>query len=207
MSIFRHFDSASVNKGLIGEVPQTMWLFDYPLLERTYYQLAVNFDVFGNVSHQAQTRLYFDLIRNGAEQNFLRLMPANSRDDFLDDWYQNGGKVKLWLDYESIDDDKPTGLKLNEKDPKRDFANQLLARYGDLNASPDPINRCVGAYCSRPGLDPALQRCRAGPEPPDVTPGGGAQGHRPIAGSDHAAHRNPQRPSRGLQPAAQPCPQ
>jgi len=157
LSIFRHFDSASVNKGLIGEVPQTMWLFDYPLLERTYYQLVVNFDVFGNVSHQAQTRLYFDLIRNGAEQNFLRLMPANSRDDFLDDWYQNGGKVKLWMDYESIDGDKPTGLKLNEKDPKRDFVNQLLARYGDLNASPDPINRCVGAYCSRPGLEPVLR--------------------------------------------------
>lgn len=157
LTIFRHFDSASVTKGLIGEVPQTMWLFDYPLLERTYYQLAVNFDVFGNVSHQAQTRLYFDLIRNGAEQNFLRLMPADSRDDFLDDWYQNSGKLKLWLDYEAIDDDKPTGLHLNEKDPKRDFANQLLTRYGDLNASPDPINRCSGAYCSRDGIDPALQ--------------------------------------------------
>ena len=157
LSIFRHFDSSSVNKGLIGEVPQTMWLFDYPLLERTYYQLAVNFDVFGNVSHQAQTRLYFDLIRNGAEQNFLRLMPANSRDDFLDDWYQNSGKLKLWLDYEAIDDDKPTGLHLDAKDPKRDFANQLLARYGDLDASPDPINRCTGAFCSRDGIDPALQ--------------------------------------------------
>ncbi|PRA33025.1 fatty acid cis/trans isomerase [Pseudomonas poae] len=157
LSIFRHFDSASVTKGLIGEVPQTMWLFDYPLLERTYYQLAVNFDVFGNVSHQAQTRLYFDLIRNGAEQNFLRLMPADTREDFLDDWYQNSGKLKLWLDYEAIDDDKPSGLHLDEKDPKRDFANQLLARYGDLNASPDPINRCSGAYCSRDGIDPALQ--------------------------------------------------
>ncbi|KRA16661.1 fatty acid cis/trans isomerase [Pseudomonas sp. Root569] len=157
LSIFRHFDSASVTKGLIGEVPQTMWLFDYPLLERTYYQLAVNFDVFGNVSHQAQTRLYFDLIRNGAEQNFLRLMPADSREDFLDDWYQNSGKLKLWLDYEAIDDDKPTGLHLDEKDPKRDFANQLLARYGALNASPDPINRCTGAYCSRSAIDPGLQ--------------------------------------------------
>ncbi|WP_449102425.1 fatty acid cis/trans isomerase [Pseudomonas extremaustralis] len=157
LSIFRHFDSASVNKGLIGEIPQTLWLFDYPLLERTYYQLVVNFDVFGNVSHQAQTRLYFDLIRNGAELNFLRLMPANSRDDFLDDWYQNGGKVKLWMDYESIDDDKPTALILDKNDPKRDFVKQLLNRYGDLNASPDPINRCVGAYCSRPGIAPALR--------------------------------------------------
>ncbi|WDH33081.1 fatty acid cis/trans isomerase [Pseudomonas chlororaphis] len=157
LSIFRHFDSASVTKGLIGEVPQTIWLFDYPLLERTYYQLAVNFDVFGNVSHQAQTRLYFDLIRNGAEQNFLRLMPAGTREDFLDDWYQNSGKFKMWLDYESIDDDKASALVLDEKDPKRDFANQLLNRYGDLNARPDPINRCDGAYCSRPNIDPALQ--------------------------------------------------
>ncbi|WP_419795024.1 fatty acid cis/trans isomerase [Pseudomonas palleroniana] len=157
LTIFRHFDSASVTKGLIGEVPQTMWLFDYPLLERTYYQLAVNFDVFGNVSHQAQTRLYFDLIRNGAEQNFLRLMPADSRDGFLDDWYQNSGKLKMWLDYEAIDDDKPSGLHLNAQDPKRDFANQLLARYGDLNVSPDPINRCTGAFCSRDGIEPALQ--------------------------------------------------
>ncbi|MFL1390925.1 fatty acid cis/trans isomerase [Pseudomonas tritici] len=157
LSIFRHFDSASVTKGLIGDVPQTMWLFDYPLLERTYYQLAVNFDVFGNVSHQAQTRLYFDLIRNGAEQNFLRLMPADTREDFLDDWYQNSGKIKLWMDYEAIDDDKPTGLHLNENDPKRDFANQLLTRYASLNASPDPFNRCASAYCSRSGIDPALQ--------------------------------------------------
>ncbi|MCU1752088.1 fatty acid cis/trans isomerase [Pseudomonas sp. 6D_7.1_Bac1] len=157
LSIFRHFDSASVSKGLIGEVPQTMWLFDFPLLERTYYQLAVNFDVFGNVSHQAQTRLYFDLIRNGAEQNFLRLMPADSRNGYLDDWYQSSGKFKMWLDYESIDNDKPTALNLDDKDPKRDFAQQLLARYGDLNATPDPINRCDGAYCSRPNIDPALQ--------------------------------------------------
>ncbi|MCP1444994.1 hypothetical protein J3D54_004126 [Pseudomonas sp. GGS8] len=157
LSIFRHFDSASVTKGLIGDVPQTMWLFDFPLLERTYYQLAVNFDVFGNVSHQAQTRLYFDLIRNGAEQNFLRLMPANSRDGYLDDWYQNSGKFKMWLDYEDIDNDKPTALTLDESDPKRDFAMQLLSRYGELNARPDPINRCDGAYCSRPNIDPALQ--------------------------------------------------
>jgi hypothetical protein len=84
-------------------------------------------------------------------------MPADSREDYLDDWYQNGGQFKMWLDYEAIDDDKPTALKLDEKDPKYDFAMQLLARYGDLNARPDPINRCDGAYCSRPNIDLALQ--------------------------------------------------
>ncbi|MDV7211762.1 fatty acid cis/trans isomerase [Azotobacter beijerinckii] len=72
LTIFRQHDSASVRKGLVGAAPQTLWWLDFPLFERTYYQLVVNFDVFGNVSHQLQTRLYFDLIRNGAEQNFLR---------------------------------------------------------------------------------------------------------------------------------------
>lgn len=152
LTIFRHFDSASVNKGLIGDVPTTMWLFDYPLLERTYYQLAVNFDVYGNVAHQAQTRLYFDLIRNGAEINFLRLMPADKRGKLLDSWYQNSGKVKMWLDYQKIDTSTPSGMQLNEHDPKRDFGLKLIQRAGTLNASPDPINRCTGAYCSRTGI-------------------------------------------------------
>jgi hypothetical protein len=156
LTIFRHFDSASVNKGLIGDLPKTLWLFDYPLLERTYYQLAVNFDVYGNVSHQVQTRLYFDLIRNGAEVNFLRLMPADRRDEMLGDWYQNGGKVKMWLDYQDIDNDTPSGLELDKKDPKRDFERTLVERAGTLNVAPDPINRCSGAYCSRKGVAPVF---------------------------------------------------
>jgi len=157
LSIFRQHDSASVRKGLIGEMPQTLWWMDYPLLERTYYQLVVNFDVFGNVSHQAQTRLYFDLIRNGAEVNFLRLMPAQSRKAYLSDWYQNSGKLKLWLDYARIDSHTPTALSLEAKDPKRDFLQRLLERYGSLNARPDPINRCAGAHCHRSGIDAELQ--------------------------------------------------
>ncbi|MEK1907722.1 MAG: fatty acid cis/trans isomerase, partial [Pseudomonas sp.] len=157
LSVFRHHDSAMVRKGLIGEVPQTIWVLDYPLLERTYYQLVVNFDVFGNVAHQAQTRLYFDLIRNGAELNFLRLMPADSRQGYLDDWYQNSGKLKMWMSYNDADLDTPTGLQLLSRDPKREFAEALLERYAGLNARPDPINRCRGAQCYRNGLGEQLR--------------------------------------------------
>ncbi|MNZ87267.1 Fatty acid cis/trans isomerase (CTI) [compost metagenome] len=118
----------------------------------------VNFDVFGNVSHQAQTRLYFDLIRNGAEQNFLRLMPANQRQAILGDWYQDGGKLKLWLDYDGIDSDTPSGLRLPADDPKTAFAARLLERYGTLNARPDPFNRCHQWRCYRPTASPAVQQ-------------------------------------------------
>lgn len=157
LSIFRQYDSASVRKGLIGGVPQTLWWMDYPLLERTYYQLVVNFDVYGNVSHQAQTRLYFDLIRNGAEQNFLRLMPVAARKHLLDDWYQNSGRLKMWLDYQNLDNDAPTGLDLPEKGAKNAFAVQLLSRYASLDARPDPINLCQDGGCYRRNVPRPLQ--------------------------------------------------
>ncbi|KAB0550014.1 fatty acid cis/trans isomerase [Pseudomonas argentinensis] len=158
LSIFRQFDSASVRKGLVGEIPQTLWWMDYPLLERTYYQLVVNFDVFGNVSHQAQTRLYFDLIRNGAEQNFLRLMPADTRKAIFGDWYQYSGRLKAWMDYYPVDRKTPSGLLLSEDNPKRQFAEQLLQRFATLNARPDPLNRCVGEHCYRDGLPADLRQ-------------------------------------------------
>lgn len=157
LSIFRQHDSASVRKGLIGEIPQTLWWLDFPLLERTYYALVVNFDVFGNVSHQFQTRLYFDLIRNGAEQNFLRLLPPESRQSILDSWYQNSGQLKLWLAYTQIDAHTPSGLGLPRLDPVRSFGRQLLERNRAINASPDPFNRCRTAHCHRTGVPQELQ--------------------------------------------------
>ncbi len=47
LTVFRHFDSASVVKGLVGPEPQTAWLIDYPILERIHYLLVAGFDVFG----------------------------------------------------------------------------------------------------------------------------------------------------------------
>ncbi len=158
LTIFRHFDSAEVNKGLTGAVPETIWLLDFTLFERTYYQLVVNFDVFGTVSHQAQTRLFFDLIRNGAEENLLRLLPPASRQPLLDSWYQGAsGEFKLWADYQPIDSQTPTALQLPAKQAWQEFAKQLLQRTAALNLTPDPINRCTGTACFRPGIAPELQ--------------------------------------------------
>lgn len=154
LSVFRQHDSASVRKGLVGEIPQTLWLLDFPLLERIYYLLVVNFDVFGNVLHQALTRLHFDLLRNGAEQNFLRLLPPNQRQALLDDWYQSGGQLLLWLDYPPVDRHTPSALHLSGTDAKSDFARTLLAQTPQINATPDPINRCQGGRCYRPDLSP-----------------------------------------------------
>lgn len=141
LSVFRHHDSASLIRGWLGQQPLTVWWLDFPLFERSYYNLVVNFDVFGSVAHQAQTRLYFDLIRNGAEQNFLRLLPAGKRQAVLDDWYAGSGKLKMWLSYHAIDDERPSAVEFTQTDVQRELLTRLLARFTAVNATPDPLNR------------------------------------------------------------------
>lgn len=63
LTVFRHYDSATVVNGLVGDSSVTGWLLDYPLLERIHYLLVAGFDVFGNVGHQLSTRLFMDFLR------------------------------------------------------------------------------------------------------------------------------------------------
>jgi hypothetical protein len=49
LTVYRHFDSASVHRGVLGDLPRTAWVIDYPQFERIYYALVAGFDVFGNV--------------------------------------------------------------------------------------------------------------------------------------------------------------
>jgi len=150
LTIARHYDSASVARGLFGDIPQTLWLMDYPLLERTYYILVVNYNVFGNVAHQLLTRLYFDLIRNSSEHNFLRLIPDGQRTDILHDWYQHSGKLKFGIFYEKIDDVSPSAESFTTDDPKQELVSRILQRFESVNAmADDPINRCQGKQCAR----------------------------------------------------------
>lgn len=79
LTVFRHFDSATVTKGLVGQAPQTAWVIDYSLLERIHYLLVAGFDVYGNISHQLNSRLYMDFLRIEGEFHFLALLPPENR--------------------------------------------------------------------------------------------------------------------------------
>ncbi|TMP77078.1 9-hexadecenoic acid cis-trans isomerase, partial [Pseudoalteromonas phenolica] len=81
LTIFRHFDSATVVKGFIGQPPKTAWVLDYALFERIHYLLVAGFDVYGNIGHQLITRLYMDFLRLEGEQNFLNLLPLSHRQE------------------------------------------------------------------------------------------------------------------------------
>lgn len=169
LTIFRHHDSASVRRGLHGQVPRTIWVMDYPLFERTYYELVVNFNVFGSVSHQAQTRLYFDLIRNGSEDNFLRFVPAESRQPIYDHWYQGLAKIKDAITYTGLDTETPTMLDYSSVDNLGDeraimrrFTELLSQRASRVMGPPDTLNRCMSDDdCDRSDLSPSQRRAEA----------------------------------------------
>lgn len=150
LTVVRHQDSASVTRGLQGDVPATMWWMDYPIFEHTYYSLVANFNVFDTVSHQAQTRLFFDLVRFGAEANFLRLLPPGARDDLLAEWYQSSGRLKVRLYYPPTDQTTPTGIAYHDADVRAEFAGLLMGKLSAVN-TPDPINQCGNRLaCFRP---------------------------------------------------------
>lgn len=149
LTVFRHHDSASVIKGWQGDTPSTMWVMDYPLLERTYYALVANFNVYGSVSHQAKTRLYFDLIRNGAEANLLRFLPAEQRNPLLHRWYDNSARIKLFTSYADVDEKTPSQITVNPSRPLADLSQQVLAALTPVAGPNDILNRCRQTGCSR----------------------------------------------------------
>ncbi len=89
LTIFRHFDSATVVKGMVGTNPKTTWVLGYPLFERIHYLLVAGFDVYGNVGHQLATRTYMDFLRMESEFAFLALLPAQVRKTERQFWYRD----------------------------------------------------------------------------------------------------------------------
>lgn len=98
LTVLRHDDNAKVVKGAFGDLSKTAFVLDYSLFERLVYNLVVNFDVYGNVGHQTLTRLYMDLIRMEAENNFLDFLPPSQRIKLKNDWYR-GAFTKAQLQF------------------------------------------------------------------------------------------------------------
>jgi hypothetical protein len=88
LTVFRHLDNAKVVKGAKGDLSKTIFVLDYSVFERLVYNLVINFDVFDNVTHQTLTRLYMDLLRMDAEDNFLQFLPSAERLKLKESWYK-----------------------------------------------------------------------------------------------------------------------
>jgi hypothetical protein len=156
LTVFRNFDNAMVTKSLVGPVPKTIWVMDYPMLERTYYLLVVNYDVFGSLATQVETRFYFDLIRSGGENSFLSYMPPGARTAMRDSWYRGSdAQLKVTKTYEIVNEDLPVQIPYRTSDPKEEFVALVSGRLESLVGPPDVLNRCSKPPCALPGAGPA----------------------------------------------------
>ncbi|WP_233071788.1 fatty acid cis/trans isomerase [Motilimonas eburnea] len=132
LTVFRHFDNASVVKGLVGHPPKTAWLIDYPILERIHYLLVAGFDIYGNVGHQLNTRLYMDFLRLESEFNFLALLPPEARKNERDFWYRNAGRdIRNYLNSEQSQFKAPSAIVYQSQDPKLELYDLLHQRLGE----------------------------------------------------------------------------
>ncbi|MBE9564765.1 MAG: fatty acid cis/trans isomerase [Proteobacteria bacterium] len=157
LTIFRHMDSASVNFGFIGDYPETAWVIDFSTLERIHYLLVAGFDVYGNLGHQLNTRLYMDFLRTEGEDYFLQFLPADKRQAIRDDWYQgirhsnkeDQGEIS-WLNQEIV-------FGYQTSNPQLELYQQFEQHLGALAGDGDYINRCTTEKC-KPKANKNIQR-------------------------------------------------
>jgi len=136
LTVFRHSDSASVVKGFVGRQPKTAWVIDYSLLERIHYLLVAGFDVFGNVAHQLESRLYMDFLRMEGEQNFLFFLPPEQRIVLRDFWYRDAtSEARRFVMTDSVAFDRTSDIEYKTADPKREFLDMLRERIPGAAAS------------------------------------------------------------------------
>ena len=181
LTVIRHFDTAVVTEGAVGDLPKTLLVLDYSLFERLIYNLVVNYDVFGNVGHQSLTRLYMDLIRMEAEELFLAFLPPAERTSLRNSWYVGGvlTEVKLRYVFPLIDNSTPTAVAFrNPGHAKAEFVEELLNDHlaPEVRGPPDPINWKILRLSGHPQAahkltapDQALHRI-ASIEAADATP-------------------------------------
>ncbi len=141
LTVYRHFDSASVHKGALGNLPKTLWVIDYPLFERIYYALVAGFDVYGNIGHQANVRRYMDRLRVEGESYFLDFMPKSDRKTLFYRWNKNLSMLvedKLYYRPSRM----PTAVEYTTGDPKREFVEKVVKTHllSETGIAFDPIN-------------------------------------------------------------------
>lgn len=138
LTVYRHFESASVHRGLLGNLPKTMWVIDYPLFERIYYALVAGFDVYGTVGHQLAIRHYMDALRVEGESYFLDFMPPEQRKRIMQSWYKDVELGKLQFHPSAL----PAKISFATADPKRELIEALVDHHFAPAAKIafDPVN-------------------------------------------------------------------
>jgi hypothetical protein len=146
LTIFRHFDGASVHNGLLGANPRSVNVFDYAIFERVYYTFAAEYNVFGSIRHNLSTREYADVLRREGEDLFLSFFSPNDRMILRKNWYQGQlatADTDLRFPYhgENISSQVKFNLKTKPEEKMNEFIDQIANYLGPKITTVDPINR------------------------------------------------------------------
>lgn len=150
LTVFRHYDSGSVTNGLVGNNPETTWVIDYPLFERIHYLLVAGFNVYGNIVHQVNTRIYMDFLRMEGEDHFLAFLPVRQRKAIRDSWYTGlRSNVKQyfkspedWLKVESV-----SGYQTDS--PQQELYQYIKQHIVNILRQSEEVNRCGSHNCAQ----------------------------------------------------------
>ncbi len=144
LTVYRHYDSATVLKGFVGEVPKTAWVIDYPIFERIHYLLVAGFNVYGNAGHQLSTRLYMDFLRIEAELQFLFFLPPEERIEIHRHWYRGTNESeKLVKAIQELGAERVPDIVYKTDDVKTEFFEIVDHHMRDAQPVADYINLCA----------------------------------------------------------------
>ncbi|GAB5386814.1 MAG: fatty acid cis/trans isomerase [Aliiglaciecola sp.] len=130
LTVFRHKDAASVVKGLVGNSPQTAWVLTYPLFERIHYLLVAGYDVYGNIGHQLNSRMYMDFLRMEGEFNFLSFLPEATREQVRQKWYRGSvSEVEKYV-YEANEATVKTAIEFDTDDHLSELFHAMKGYLG-----------------------------------------------------------------------------
>lgn len=150
LTIFRHSDSATVVKGMIGKTPQTGWIIDYPIFERIHYLLVAGFNVYGSAGHQLASRKYMDYLRIDGENNFLRFMPKDRRQIMHNNWYRGiSGKLFEMRNKPLFSIEHETEISYQTADSKKEFFEHVRVKIENAAGLTDADNECQENACSK----------------------------------------------------------
>ena len=150
LTVFRNHDNATVVRGLVGDIPETAWVIDFPVFERIYYDLVAGYDVFGSIEHQLTTRLYMDHLRREGEDLFLSFLPPSQRKPLHDEWYR-GPLAEFhasWTERRTFDV-RPVRIDYATDDPKAELLRSMIGELPRAQRQ-DVVNRCSKPECRFP---------------------------------------------------------
>ncbi|MBB5349128.1 fatty acid cis/trans isomerase [Desulfoprunum benzoelyticum] len=125
LTVLRHAATASVHKGGLGDLPKTMWVLDYPLLERIYATMVAGYSPYGSAERRMAARVRMDGLRQEAETQFLDFLPQAQRRDSLQYWYGGMDLQELEASPSSL----PARIQFATDDAKREFVEYLVHHH------------------------------------------------------------------------------